>query len=150
MRNKGFSLVEILFAIAIIAVAITIVSLSFSRLNSNIALESAQESVVTVFNEARSLTMLGKNEYQYGVNIQTSQLVLFRGTSYSSGNATNVLVPLNAAVGIRNINISGGGSSVVFNRLTGATTNTGTFQIYLVDATTTAHTITINGTGVVE
>lgn len=150
MIERGFTVLEIVFAIAIMTIVVTIVALTFNKINNNQALDHAVESVVSVLNEARSLTLSAKSGMQYGVNIQGSQVVRFAGSSYFSGDANNVVFPINNRVGIRNISLTGGGSSIVFTRLTGATSQTGTFEIYLTEATTTYETIAVTATGVIE
>jgi prepilin-type N-terminal cleavage/methylation domain-containing protein len=150
LRTKGFTVLEILVAMGILGMAVTIVTLSFSRLNENQALDKSVDLAVSVLNEARSLTLSSVDSSRYGVNLESDQLVLFKGSSFSSSAPDNVTTSLNALVGIRNISLSGGGSSVVFDRLTGATNNSGTFELYLKNASTTYSTVTVNATGVVE
>lgn len=148
--QKGFTLLEILLVIAVAAIAITIAALSFSKLNENLALDKSAELAVSVLNEARALTLSAKESSQYGVDIQPSQLVLFKGSSYSPLDEGNVSTPFNSLVGVRNITLSGGGTSIVFSRLTGTIDGTGTFELYLLGATTTYRTITVTATGVAE
>ncbi len=150
MRNKGFTLLEILFAIAIITIAITIVTFSFSKLNSQQALDKSADLVVSTLNEARSLTLSSKGDSQYGVHLEASQVVLFVGSTYSSSAPTNVVTSINSLVGIKNITLVGGGADIIFKRLTGGTDQTGTLEVFLIANTGSFHTITISGTGVVE
>src|SRR3989338_319125 len=119
MKN-GFTIFEILFAVAILGIAITIVSLSFSNINQSTALEKSVDTAISVFNEARSLTLASKDRTSFGVRIEPSQLIL---------------VPTD---------------TVTIKRLSGATDNFGTFEIYLKNATTTYHTITISATGITQ
>lgn len=130
--RKGFTLLEILFGIAIALVATTIVTLSLFGVNQNVALETSVDTAISVLNEARAMTLASKNALQYSVSIEANQLGLHTLTA------------------IRNINIAGGGSTITFKRLTGSTDNYGTFEIYLKDATTTYKTIRINATGIIE
>jgi len=150
MEHKGFTLIEILFSIAILGIIITIITFSFSKLNSQQALDKNADLVVALLNEARSLTLSSKNDSQYGVYLEASQVVLFEGATYSSTNPTNVTTAMNSLVGIQNISLTDGGSSVVFKRLDGGTDQTGTLEVFLVGSTGTFHTITISGTGIVE
>ncbi|OHA90005.1 MAG: hypothetical protein A2832_01815 [Candidatus Zambryskibacteria bacterium RIFCSPHIGHO2_01_FULL_44_22b] len=139
MKN-GFTIFEILFAVAILGIAITIVSLSFSNINQSTALEKSVDTAISVFNEARSLTLASKDRTSFGVRIEPSQLILV---------PTDTVTIFNNLVGIRNISIAGG-TTVTFKRLTGATDNFGTFEIYLKNATTTYRTITISATGITQ
>lgn len=147
MKLKGFTLLEILFSIAILGILVTIVTFSFSKLNSQQELENSTDLVVTILNEARSLTLSSKNDSQYGVYLDTSKVVLFEGISYSPTDATNVTTVLNSLVGIRNISLINGGASIVFKRLTGDTNETGSFEIYLINKPETFNTVNISSTG---
>lgn len=148
--NKGVTLIEVLIVIVIMTILLTIVVISLSRLNSSQALDKGAELVASTLDEARSLTLSAKNDDQYGVYFETSRIVLFRGATYSSGDPNNVETSLNPKIAIRNTNLSGGGSSVIFERLTGNTGQTGTMEVFLVEASTTFRTIIIKATGVVE
>src|SRR3989344_2329202 len=121
MNQKGFTLLEILMAIAIATIVITIVVFSFSKLNSSQALERTGDLIASVLDEARSLTLSGSEDSQYGVHFEDDQIVLFKGTSYSPGSASNLVTDLNDFVEIGDIELSGGGDEVIFKRLTGYT-----------------------------
>ena len=150
MKHKGFTILEILVAISILALAVTIVAFSFSKLNSSQALDKSATLVTSILDEARSLTLSSKGDSQYGVYLEASQVVLFTGDTYSPSDITNVVTNLNPLVELRDITLSGGGTSVVFKRLTGNTAETGTVEIFLKASTTIFRTITISGTGIVE
>ncbi len=147
---KGFTILEILMALAIAGIALAIVTLSFSKLNQNQALDKSALVIISVLDEARALTLAGKDGAQYGVNIEASQVTLFKGSSYSSVDSSNISTPLNSLIAIRNINLAGGGNSVIFQKLTGKTAQTGSLEVYLKDDSTRFHTISINSNGVVE
>lgn len=149
-RSKGFTIIEIIVVVSIIALVITIIAFSFSKLNSSQALEKNADLVVSILDEARTLTLSSKNAFQYGVNLEDSQIVLFKGAVYSSSDPTNVVTSLHSLVGLRNITLSNGGASIVFKRLTGNTDETGTAEIFLKATPEIFRIITINATGVVE
>lgn len=148
--NNGFTMLEALIALAILALLVTIILISLPRLNSRQALEKSVDTVVSVLDDARSRTLASIGGEQYGVYIDTSRVILFKGASYSSSNPDNAVVPLNNLVATRSIALNGGGSEVVFERLTGNTGEYGTLEVYLLASTTEFRTITINLTGVVE
>src|SRR3989338_2100856 len=131
MKYKDFTVLEILVAIAIITLVVTIITISFSKLNSAQALDKSATLVTAVLDEARSLTLSSKGDSQYGVYLEASQVVLFKGATYSQPDPANVVTSLHSLVGLRNITLSGGGTSVVFKRLNGNTDETGTAEIFL-------------------
>ncbi|MDO8569950.1 MAG: prepilin-type N-terminal cleavage/methylation domain-containing protein [bacterium] len=150
MKHRGFTVLEILIAISIMVLTITIVTFSFSKLNSSQTLDKSADLVVSILNEARSLTLSSVNDSQYGVSFEDSQVILFKGSIYLLSDPSNVVTELNSLVGLRNIILNGGGTSVIFKRLTGNTFETGTVEIFLKASTTTFRTITISATGIVE
>ena len=149
MKRQGFTVLEILFALSILTLAVTIITLSFSKLNSSQALDKSADLVVSILNEARALTLSSKGDSQYGIYFDASQVVLFKGATYSSIDPSNVITELNSLVGLRNITLSGGGASVVFERLTGNADKTGTVEVFLKTSPGIFKTVTINGTGIV-
>ncbi len=143
-------MLEILVAISIMTLAVTIVAFSFSKLNSKQALDKSADLVVSILDEARSLTLSSAGDSQYGVYFEDSQVTLFKGATYLPSDPVNVVTSLHPLVSIRDITLSGGGTSVVFKRLTGNTNQTGTAEVFLKASSTTFRTITISGTGIVE
>ncbi len=148
--ESGFTFLEIVLVIAILGLAITVVSLSFSKLESSQVLDKSSLSVVSVLSEARSATLSALDDSQYGVYFQDDQMVLFKGGSYATSTQGNATTTLHSLVGIRNISLSGGGSVVVFKRLTGSTDQSGTLDVYLRSDPSRYKRISIGGTGVIE
>jgi|SRR3989344_7525463 len=128
--RRGFTTIEIITAIAISGIVVTIVALSFGKLNDNRALDKAALTAISAFDEARSLALSSSDGNQYGVNIQS--------------------MALDQRVAVRNISLTGGGSNVYFKKLTGTTDQTGTFEIYLKASTTMYRKINIAATGLAE
>lgn len=148
--KHGFTVIETLVVVAIIALTVTIIAISFSKLNASQALDKSATLITSTLDEARSLTLSSKDDSQYGVYLEASRIVLFRGTTYSSSDPANVITNLHPLVGLRNITLSGGGTSVVFKRLTGDTLEAGTMEVFLNASPETFRTITISSTGIAE
>lgn len=149
-KNSGFTLLELLFVIVIAGIISTIIFLSLFKLNSSQALEKSADLVASVLNEAKALTLSSKGDTQYGVHFEPTQVVLFMGGAYSPSDGANVVSTLHSLTGIQNINLNGGGSDVIFKRLTGNTDQHGSVEVFLLASTTVSRTITISATGVVE
>lgn len=148
--HRGFSLLEILVVIAIAATLFTIVANVFSSYEKQQALDKDAEKIRSFLLEARGRTLSSRELSSYGVHFETSRTVLFRGSSYSASDPGNLSQPLRSEVEISNIALGGGGSDVIFARLTGATTGAGTVTLRLKSDTSQMRIITIRGTGVVE
>ena len=148
--RAGFTLVETLLGLVVLTLAVTIVSLSFSKLKSHQALDTSAAIVTAVLNEARSLTLSAYNDAQYGVHLEDTQVVLFRGSTYATSSTSNVVTTLHPLVGLHNISLVGSSTNIVFQRLTGTTGQAGTLDRYLREGTTTYKRINIRSTGVAE
>ena len=151
IKNKGFTAVEILVVISIMIVLSAIVLPSMSRFRNERTLGNTAEDIVTILNKARNDTIGSLNSYAYGVHVATNSVTYFIAPTYSSGASTNSVTSLDPNVTIPasgGINLNGGGSDVVFTRLTGDTTSYGTIVVQLTSDSTHQKTITINKTGV--
>jgi len=148
--KRGFTLMEIMIVIVIMTILLTIVLTSFSNLNKSQALDKTSSYVASIIEEARGNTLFSKNDSQYGVKFETSRIIMFKGSTYSSSNPDNVIYDLNNLVTISNISLSGGGSEIVFDRLTGNPSQTGTLTLSLVTSTSTKAYVSFSKTGIVE
>lgn len=151
--NYGFTLIEILVVIAIFFIFLALLITPFILLNREQALTGSMLIVKSALSEARSKTISSEHDTRYGVHFEEGEsvIVLFRGSSYSSGDPDNVDVPLHSYISIDSVDLAGSASSVLFDRLTGATSQAG--EIVLVEGTgddAKYKTITIFSTGVVE
>ena len=148
--QKGFTLIEVLVVVGLISLITGTPAFSFKDLNIRRPLENGVEDVVTLINEARSLTLSAQAETRYGVHLESEKIVLFSGGSYSSTSPANITSVLPSTVQIRNISLSGGGENILFDRLTGYTTNYGSLEVYLVASSTDFRTINVSRTGLAE
>jgi prepilin-type N-terminal cleavage/methylation domain-containing protein len=149
-QSKGFSLVEITVTLSILTIVSAIVLSSLSSNTDREALAKNADAAVSVLTEARSLTISAKSASNYGVRLASVGPTLFTGTTYNAGASSNRSLALNARVSITNISLTGGGSDVVFSKLTGNTSQNGTFRVTLVSNTSVYKTVTIYKTGLVE
>jgi type II secretory pathway pseudopilin PulG len=147
MKTRGFTLIEVSIIILIMLIVVTIIIGVFSTLNSSQGLLGSAEEVRSIIQKAQSLTLSSKGDTRYGVHFDTNQVVLYQGSSYSSSDANNVVTPLSSKVTISSIVLVGGGSEVLFDRLTGATSQSGTTTIALVSDATKTVKIIIAPTG---
>lgn len=150
MKHKGFTILEVLLVLFILSLVVTMVAFSFSKFNSSKALNQSASLVVSVLNEARSRTLSSVDASGYGINFQESQVVLFKGTVYSPSDPSNIVTGINPLVNLRNIALLGGGTSVVFKRLTGNVDEAGTLELFLKATPETFRTVSISSTGISE
>ena len=143
-------MVEVLVSLAIAMVAVGIVFVSLSNLNKRKALDGSVGTVVSVLHEARALTLSSSGASTYGVYFGEGQVVLFKGAVYATSTATNVVSLVHPLTAIRNVLLAASSTSVVFNRLTGATAQPGTLTVSLKENPLEYRTITISSTGIIN
>ena len=73
-------------------------------------------------------TLSSKDFSQYGVHFEEQKVVLFKGAIFTEPNSNNKEVKISSPVEIYNISLNGGGSNVVFQKLTGKTNEYGTIS----------------------
>lgn len=147
VQERGAMLIQLLVTIVIIGVLTTIVSVSLSSARTSQALQNSVEEVISALSEARSRTLAGENDSQYGVHLESSRVVIFVGPSYSAGISTNKVVDLDSAIVLASIALNGGGSEVLFDQLTGDTNQYGTLIVKRSTTTEGQKTVTITKTG---
>jgi len=150
--NKGFTLAEILIVLAIISIVSAITYVAFSSLKNDQILKKEVKNLVSILEDSRSLTTSGKEASNYGVffEILSNRIVSFKGDTYDPNSPTNKEYLLSPSVVILELNLSGGGSEVVFKRLKGETNQSGSVVLGLANATSTQESIAIYPTGTVQ
>ena len=149
-QSQGFSLIEMLVVLATTIIVATIVVDSFSKTTGPKALDRNIRVALSLIEQARNATLSAKNSSVYGVHFETTKAVMFTGSSYSDSAPSNIVEPMGSVVQISAISLSGGGSNVIFNRLTGETGQSGTVKLSLIASSTQSKTITIFATGLAE
>lgn len=147
-QKKGFTALELLMVVSIMAILATIIISPFAAFRNSKVLDTASEETLAVLSEARGDTLSAKAGYQYGVHFEVAQIVLYRGATYSSSDANNKVIVLDSALEVSSITLAGGGADVLFDRLTGKTSQSGTVVIRVKNDITKSRTITIVGTGI--
>ena len=131
-HSIAFSFVEMLVVIAIVFVILASAGGMFVFLRTIRATQSlnqAGQAVKYRLEEARSLTVASKNGLAYGVHLESAKVVLFVGPSYVAGASTNQTTLFDTSVTIPasgGINLTPAGSDVLFARITGAASKSGT------------------------
>lgn len=147
---RGFTAIELLIAVFILSLIAGGIVFSFKNFQKHQSITFSAARVVGLLEEARALTLSAKNDTNYGVHFEASQAVLFEGASYVAGAEENKPIVLDAGVAFTAIDLNGGGSEVVFERLTGATSQYGTTTLSVTAETTEILDIVIHKTGLIE
>lgn len=146
--KSGFTYIELIVVLAILALLIGIFMSTFITFRKNQALIMDTDTVVGLLRQARNQTLTSKNSASYGVHFTAPKVTIFTGPTYSAGATDNQDFALSSTDTILTISLAGGGSDVVFNRLTGETSQNGTVVISSPGIPETK-TVTIYKTGLV-
>ena len=146
--HAGFTLLEILLALGVVAIITAISTAALSNFNKSKALGIKAEKVLSLIVRARSLTLAAKDGLSYGVHFEERKAVLFSGANYSANVPTNQIQLLNDEVKISAIALTGGGAEGFFKKLSGATDQNGTITLALARDASKTKIITIVGTGI--
>lgn len=146
-NNTGVTLVELLVVVAVFVIlAATSVQVYFSFQKKS-ELTNSVEELVSVLRLSRNKTMASETASNFGVHFESVKFVLFRGTSYNPSATDNEIHNLSKRVEIYEINLSGGGAEVIFNRVTGETNQTGTISLRLKDDVSQTETAVVYSSG---
>lgn len=146
-HQRGITILEIIVVISIITLMSVIIYAPFNDFRAQKTLDASVEKILSAFSQAHLDTISSKNNNQYGVHIAAGEVVYYIGPTYATGTATNLVFTLHPAIEIYNISLNGGGSDVLYQRLTGSTDQNGTFRVRPKGRLDTVATITINRTG---
>lgn len=144
---RGFTLIEILTIVAILAVLSTISIQVFNRYKERQALDLGAQIVAEALREARDQTLDSLEGSSYGVHLASSTVTIFKGPSFSEGAPENRERELVPPVIMASTTLSG--SDVVFERLSGATEDAGSLFISVPGKESQHKEIIIESTGVV-
>lgn len=148
-KNSGVTAVELLVVLSIITVLSVLIITSFVTFRKNQALVFDTDTVVGVLRQARNQTLSSKNSSNYGVHFTAPKITIFTGSTFNSNASGNQDFVLSSTDTILTISLTGGGSDVVFSRLSGETSQNGTVVVSSPGVSETK-TVTIYKTGLVE
>ncbi len=148
LTKKGFTLLEMLIVLAIITIIAGISMQVFQSLYQDSALRAGGSEVYGALVSARSDTLAAQNDTVYGVRVSSSTVTRFIGASYTPGSATNKVYTFEGEVFATSSLITSG-TNIIFERLTGEPSATGTIYIRDTNGTGTT-TIVIHASGLIE
>lgn len=143
MDNKGFTLIEILLVVALIALVSSIGIPVSQHFNVGNDLIVARNTIVQTLRRAQLLSQAVDSDMGWGVHIENHNIVLFAGDNYSSRN-----IAFDEEFEIsRSITFSGE-NEIIFNKFSGNPQTTE--DIILTSNTNVSKIITINEKGTIE
>jgi prepilin-type N-terminal cleavage/methylation domain-containing protein len=152
--TKGFSLTEIIVVLAILSLITGISTYVFQNINRKQSLEKAVANITSVINSVRSLSISSKEFCSYGISISTTSnsisSFVVPDPSCTPDNFEPTSLLLNS-FGVIMYNLTVNGGSITFQKITGDTTNIGSFSLRPKDnPDNSSTTITVYSTGLLE
>jgi len=152
---RSFTLIEILIVIGIIGILAVLAFPAYRFFQRESDLTTSSVEIVNTIRLAQNKTLASEGASQYGVYFdQTTvphQHILFKGGSYVSRDASfDEIHKLSSFVEVFEINLAGGVSEVVFNRVSGETLQSGNISLRLKTDPTKIKTIYIESSGRVD
>lgn len=122
-RQHGFTLIELVMVLALIGVIASFSAvMSLSSLSKSAVTQERDLFVTLLLRGARAASLANIGGTAHGVQIDNTnhQYILFNGTTYTAGTASNRVIPYtNSAISITN----SGGNTIVFEQLSGNVTS---------------------------
>ncbi len=146
ISRRGFTLTEAVISIAILILLSAIGLTSFYSSKSTKSLETITDGVDIALERAKSEAMAGKDGSSFGVYIEPSAYHIFPGSTYVAGDPDNKTATVPSGWSL-SVTVQGGGSSIVFGRLTGVPQNMATVTISSIQDPSLTDSIIVGQSG---
>lgn len=144
--NKGISLIEMIFVVAIAGILTAIVTGSFGTAQIRKEQDGIIQTIAAHLEKQKADTQAGKGGSSYGVKFASSTYVLYTGTTYNAGASSNQTVALDADFALTET-ITNANDVIFFSRLTGSANETATITVSQIAGRVSPRHITIEANG---
>ena len=149
-RSRGFTALELIFSIALLAVLFALALAPFRAFREAQTLNAAALEIASLLADARSASIASRESSQYGVHFEPARVVYFKGASFAEPSSYNKELLLSSLIAVASTTLAGGVDDIVFDQLTGATSNAGTVVIQATGNPSRQKTITVTATGAIS
>lgn len=143
-NKKGFTLVEMILAIAMLFVLFGIASPFYQKYQSKNDLDLAVISVAQNLRRAQTLAQGMDANSDWGLYLQSGNMTVFQGTSYATRNSI-----FDEVISAPSVIVPSGLSEIVFTKFTGLPASVGTVTLTNTSINEVKN-ITINSKGMVD
>lgn len=143
LTKNGFTLLELLLSVTIIALLAGLSIPVYQTFQVKTDLDAATLTVAENLRRAQVLSQSVEGDSQWGVNIQSGNITLFKGSTYAGRDST-----YDETTSISNVISPSGDSEIVFAKFTGDLTTPKTINLQSLNSNT--QTLTVNEKGTVE
>ncbi len=128
-KQNGFTLIELLLALVILGIILLIGLPSLSVYQAGNLLRETTDEIMDRLRVAHMRTIKKEGNARHGVHFSPQEFVLFKGAVYIPGDPENVSTEIGRGLEIYDVSLNGGGNDVVFDFLTGKTSNYGSIKV---------------------
>lgn len=146
--QKGFTLVELIVAMSIMATLVGLITINLSYSERKTTLASWVQTLIADVRQQQIKAMIGDSQGRptpdsYGIHLDTDQYVLFHGITYSPEESSNSKISLP-----QNLQFVNSGTDIIFAKISGEISSLSIIQ--LRDTTNSnTRTIRLNRYGVI-
>jgi len=139
---KGFTIIEVIISLSIIAILAGISMPVYKIMREKNDFETAEFTVVSALRRAQILAQATKQDSDWGVHIENSQITIFKGQNYVNRDVNS-----DENFSISSNILTSGLTDIIFNKLTGLP---GSIGPIILSAPDDSRNITINEKGAIE
>lgn len=151
-KNSGFTLIELLTILGILIIITATAVPAYRNFQKESDLTNSTEEIINILRVAQSKTLASEQDSQWGVYFSTTtvpnQYTLFKGVDYASRDTFfDQNYTIFSSVETNEIDLTESDSEVVFNKLTGTTSNYGSISLRLITDISKTKTIIVEYSG---
>jgi len=152
MQKKGFIFIELVVIIGILVILAAIAFPAFRFFQKESDLNNSAEQIINTLRLAQNKTLASEGDSQWGLYFSATtsphQYTLFQGANYASRQVSlDETHKLPKNIEIYEINLGGGGTETIFERVSGITQQFGTIALRLKTDNTKTATVHIENSG---
>lgn len=146
--KRGFTTIEILVVLGIMALLGSVVLSAFGEYRSRQAKDAVVEGALSLLAEARLDTISSKYDDTYGIRLKSNEVIYFKGATYPGDtDVNNIHFAVPTSIELGSVTLAGGGDQIFYQRLSGKTDQYGTFEVRVKNNPSIRTIITISQTG---
>ena len=154
-QNKfsfGLTIIELLTVVAILIILSSISISLFRIFQKESGLTNAAEEIINMLRFAQNKTLASQESSQWGVYFSTSsspqEYILFKGSDYASRDpAYDQVHKIPEKIEIYEVDLTGGGSEIVFEKVLGNTDSSGNISLRLKEDTSKTRQVIVEQSG---